>query len=104
MAKIPMMKKVQQIRTLSALWKYRGQLFSMTRAMIRGTYKASFLTMVALIAALLYIISPLDIIPDVVPVIGWMDDGAVMYFLLKRLLYEMQRYEASKSPLKLISK
>jgi uncharacterized membrane protein YkvA (DUF1232 family) len=104
MAKIPMMKKVQQIRTLSALWKYRSQLFTMLRAMIRGSYKASFLTMVALIAGLLYILSPIDLIPDFIPVVGWLDDGAVMYFLLKRLMYEMQRYEAWKNPLKLISK
>jgi len=30
-----------------------------------------------LIAALLYIISPIDLIPDVIPVVGWADDLAV---------------------------
>jgi uncharacterized membrane protein YkvA (DUF1232 family) len=32
---------------------------------------------VILILALLYIISPIDLIPDVVPVAGWVDDLAV---------------------------
>jgi uncharacterized membrane protein YkvA (DUF1232 family) len=102
MAKIPLMKKVQQIRTLSALWKYRTGLFSMFRDMLGGRYKASFLTVVAMIAAAIYIISPVDLIWDVIPVIGWMDDGAVFYFLLKRLMYELNRYSASRTDLKVI--
>ena len=36
----------------------------------------SFVTVI-LILALLYIISPIDLIPDVVPVVGWIDDVAV---------------------------
>ena len=30
-----------------------------------------------LVLALLYIISPVDIVPDVVPVAGWIDDAVV---------------------------
>jgi len=37
---------------------------------------------VIVIAALLYIISPLDLIPDVIPVVGWMDDIGVAAFVL----------------------
>lgn len=102
MAKIPVMKKVAQIRSLASLWRYRSELFSMFREMARGTYKASFLTMVALLLGILYILSPIDIIPDFIPVVGWMDDGAIFYFLLKRLMYELSRYTASRSQLKLI--
>ncbi|HAE40934.1 MAG TPA: hypothetical protein DCG57_20225 [Candidatus Riflebacteria bacterium] len=29
------------------------------------------------ICTLVYVISPIDIIPDVVPIIGWLDDAAV---------------------------
>jgi len=32
---------------------------------------------VILVLALLYIISPIDIIPDPIPVVGWVDDVAV---------------------------
>ena len=32
---------------------------------------------VILILALLYILSPVDLIPDVIPVLGWADDLAV---------------------------
>ena len=30
-----------------------------------------------LVLALLYIISPVDVIPDVIPVVGWADDALV---------------------------
>ncbi|MBU1108153.1 MAG: DUF1232 domain-containing protein [Candidatus Riflebacteria bacterium] len=29
------------------------------------------------ICTLMYVVSPIDIIPDVMPVIGWLDDAAV---------------------------
>ena len=32
---------------------------------------------VILVLALLYIISPIDVIPDPIPVVGWVDDVAV---------------------------
>ncbi len=65
--------------------------------MLRGRYRASFLTMVAIVAALIYIASPIDLVPDFIPIAGWMDDGAVFYFLLKRLMYELGRYSASRA-------
>jgi uncharacterized membrane protein YkvA (DUF1232 family) len=36
----------------------------------------SFVTVVVILA-LLYIISPIDLVPDVIPVVGWADDVAV---------------------------
>jgi len=102
MAKIPVMKKIVQLRSLSALWQHRSTLFSMFREMFRGSYKASFLTVIALIAGAIYILSPIDLIPDFIPVAGWIDDGAVFYFLLKRLMYELSRYTASRSRLQRI--
>ena len=35
------------------------------------------LVIVVLILALLYILSPIDLIPDFIPVVGWADDLAV---------------------------
>ena len=33
--------------------------------------------LLVLVLALLYIISPVDLVPDVIPVVGWADDVAV---------------------------
>lgn len=39
-------------------------------------------TIVSIVAALIYLISPINLIPDVIPVIGYMDDAAVVLSVL----------------------
>jgi len=36
--------------------------------------------------AALYIVSPLDLVPDALPVLGWLDDAAILTFTLPALL------------------
>lgn len=43
-----------------------------------------------IMAALAYIVSPVDAIPDVIPVVGWTDDGGAMAFVVA-LLYALQK-------------
>ena len=69
----------------------------MMRETLRGTYKMSFLTTIITVLALVYIIFPFDLIPDYIPVVGWMDDGLVFYLLLRRLVKETQRYNRFKA-------
>ena len=57
----------------------------------------SFLTMAIVILALVYIVFPFDLIPDYIPVLGWIDDGVVLYLTLKRLVRETQRYNRFKA-------
>jgi uncharacterized membrane protein YkvA (DUF1232 family)/GTPase Era involved in 16S rRNA processing len=66
-----------------ALLARAGKLWRlMTSASVGGTEKF------AIIAALLYLISPLDFIPDFIPVLGWLDDlgiaGFVFAYVLQR--------------------
>lgn len=42
-------------------------------------FRSSIWTMVGLVV---YILSPLDLIPDIVPVLGWLDDALVFMYLL----------------------
>lgn len=35
------------------------------------------------VGALVYTVSPLDILPDIVPVGGWLDDAMVIYLLVR---------------------
>ncbi len=61
----------------------------------------------AAIAMFLYVLSPIDLIPDVAPILGWADDAAVLLlgipFLLKKLPTSILG-EATASAERLLSK
>ena len=53
--------------------------FRMLKAYFTGRYKeVPVATIVSIIMTLLYVFSPVDLIPDFLPVIGLLDDAAVM--------------------------
>lgn len=54
-------------------------------------------TIASLCGALVYVISPADLIPDFIPFIGYVDDAAVFAFVLKCVHDDIQRYKAWKS-------
>ena len=37
----------------------------------------------AIVLAVLYVASPIDLVSDFIPVLGWLDDGLVAYVLLQ---------------------
>lgn len=41
---------------------------------------------IILVLGILYVLSPIDFIPDVIPVIGWLDDIGVLGYLGYSLL------------------
>jgi uncharacterized membrane protein YkvA (DUF1232 family) len=47
------------------------------RDKLRQRSPSIFWAWVILILAVLYLISPIDIIPDVIPILGWIDDVVV---------------------------
>ncbi len=60
-----------------------------------GEYKyLSGSTVVSIALTALYIVSPIDIIPDHLPVIGGIDDAIVLTVLLKMLSEELKMYKA----------
>jgi uncharacterized membrane protein YkvA (DUF1232 family) len=52
--------------------------------------------MAAVAFALLYFINPLELIPDVIPVVGYLDDVAILALILKLVRKELQQYAAWK--------
>jgi uncharacterized membrane protein YkvA (DUF1232 family) len=67
----------------------------MMRAWIKGDYKnISKKSIVAVVAALIYFINPLDLIPDFIPIIGQLDDVFILSYMIKSLNKEIERFMA----------
>lgn len=50
--------------------------------------QAKWKRVIIALLALLYIISPLDLIPDVIPVIGWLDDLGVLAWAARQVFFK----------------
>lgn len=55
--------------------------------------KAPLLPKLGLLFAALYLVSPIDAIPDLTPILGWIDDVGLMSLAMGWLLSQVQRAE-----------
>ena len=60
----------------------------------RGTYHVRPLTLVTVVAGLVYVVSPIDVLPDLVPVVGWSDDAIVIAWVLKTVQDQLDAFRA----------
>lgn len=68
-------------------------LLRLVRAWIGGDYRRIPLKAIVLVlAAALYFVNPLDLIPDFLPIIGYLDDAAVIGYVLRTLHDEVERF------------
>ena len=70
-------------------------LFSeLIKAYIAGSYKKlPAITLVKIVAVLIYFVSPFDFIPDVLPLVGFTDDLAVVLWVGKSIKNELDEFE-----------
>jgi uncharacterized membrane protein YkvA (DUF1232 family) len=78
------------------LFKGRNTFRQMLRDTFAGHYRMSFLTVAIMIFTIGYIIYPHDLIPDRIPLFGWLDDIALVCLSFWRLRSESRRYIRSK--------
>jgi len=63
----------------------------------RGKYrKIPFWTVAAIVGALLYVLNPLDLIPDFLPLVGQIDDAAVVAACLLMVRQDLHKYKKWK--------
>jgi uncharacterized membrane protein YkvA (DUF1232 family) len=84
---------IEVLRMISRLWSDLPLLGRLLKAWKRGSYKGlSVRTIVSLAAALLYIISPIDLLPDFIPGIGLIDDAAMLGLLLHSIAQDLAAF------------
>lgn len=72
-------------------------LFSLLKDYANGNYReVPFNVIAAIGGALLYVLSPIDLIPDFIPIIGYLDDAAVVAFCLNLIEKDLISYKIWK--------
>jgi uncharacterized membrane protein YkvA (DUF1232 family) len=70
-------------------WSEVAVLGRMARAVQAGDYELATPQIAALIGTLVYVISPVDAIPDTIPVVGLTDDAAVVTAVVASMAVEI---------------
>lgn len=61
---------------------------------VSGKYReVPYWVISAVSLALLYVLNPLDIIPDVLPGFGYLDDATVLAFCIKLIEKDLEKYK-----------
>ncbi|MCD8119733.1 MAG: DUF1232 domain-containing protein [Lachnospiraceae bacterium] len=69
-------------------------LISLIRSYIRKEYdRVPYLSLISIVAALLYFLSPVDLIPDFVPGIGYIDDAFIITTVCAMMQDDVDEYK-----------
>lgn len=85
---------------LEAFWESLMALLRLVRAYAKGEYRqVPWQSLVLIVAAVLYFLMPIDVIPDFIVGLGYLDDAAVIAWVMKTVgsvLDDFHRWESSR--------
>jgi uncharacterized membrane protein YkvA (DUF1232 family) len=78
---------------LARVWHELMAFLRLIKAWASGDYrKAPWKSMVLVIAAVLYFVSPIDAIPDWIPIVGFADDAVVIAFVMRAIRKDVRAF------------
>jgi uncharacterized membrane protein YkvA (DUF1232 family) len=81
-------------RKIRSLWRDVTALIRMIRAYKNKSYRQiPKRTIIAALAALIYFLDPFDLIPDAIPLIGYIDDAAVMGLVMSLIRDDLENFQ-----------
>ena len=93
-------EKIEKIASNDTLHKYLVDIklyFQMLGDVFTGKYKKVPVgTIAAIVGTLLYVLSPIDFIPDFIPVVGYLDDAAMLALCLNFTRFDVEEYKKNK--------
>ena len=91
-------KKLEKLPGLGGTLANVPVLISLVKSYIKGEYKSFPISvLISTVAALTYFLSPVDLIPDVIPVLGLTDDAGVLGIALKFIGDDIEAYKKWRS-------
>ena len=74
------------------------EIFELLRDRVAGDYRETpWTTIAALTGALIYVLSPIDMILDVIPLVGFLDDALVIGLAVKLAQPDLEKYRVWKA-------
>lgn len=79
---------------MGQVWEQFKTMIQLVRAWFAGEYKEVPTTsLIAMVAGLMYLLSPIDLIPDFIPVIGYLDDIFVLGVVFTQVAKDLKAFE-----------
>jgi uncharacterized membrane protein YkvA (DUF1232 family) len=86
-------KSERNAGVLRSVWADFWTLWRFVRAWRDGAYQTvPWKSIVVAIAGLFYFLDPIDIIPDFIPVLGYVDDSVVLAFVAKAIHSDLEKF------------
>jgi uncharacterized membrane protein YkvA (DUF1232 family) len=78
---------------LEEVWETLTLLIRLLQAYIRREYTTiPWGSIVMITAAIIYFVTPVDLVPDFIPVAGYVDDAAVIAFVIKQIRRDLEEF------------
>lgn len=91
-------KAVKHQAQLKGIWWDLMVLYRMLKAWTTGDYRAMpWKTIVLALTAAIYFLNPLDLVPDFIPGIGYLDDAVVLGFVMNSIRKDVSQYREWES-------
>jgi uncharacterized membrane protein YkvA (DUF1232 family) len=82
---------------LAQVWEDLQLLFSLMKDYTSGRYREIPVgSVIVILGGLIYLVNPIDIIPDIVPVLGNIDDVFIIGLVLSQVHADLQSYKEWK--------
>ncbi len=98
-------KAEEKKKYLKDFWDDLISLIQLIKAYLNKEYtRVPWKTIVFALAAIVYFLNPFDVIPDLIPTVGFLDDATVIAFVLNAIKEDLQNFkqyqrQASKTSL-----
>ena len=91
-------KLFKRVKVLAKYFNDLCEIFDLLRDRVTGIYKETpWTTIAALTGALIYVLSPIDLIFDFLPVVGFLDDAVVIGLAIRLAQFDLKKYRDWKA-------
>ena len=81
-------------KQINELLEYVQLFLRMIKKSFTGEYSSfSNKTLLSLVFGLLYFVTPMDVVPDFIPLLGFSDDLSIIYFIIKNFKSDIEAFK-----------